>query len=121
MRIDFEKAIEHINGVTRFMNKGSLKEAESFLKSDEEILNVENVNLDKGPGILVVTDKRVYFTFKVISNYEFKQIPYNEINSVDLDSLGGKMEIKTNHTSFKIKSINSKRSKEIRRNILDRI
>ncbi|WP_223068489.1 hypothetical protein [Paenibacillus caui] len=37
------------------MNKGSLKEAERFLKPDEQVLNVEGVNLEKSQGLLTIS------------------------------------------------------------------
>ncbi|KGE17416.1 PH domain-containing protein [Paenibacillus wynnii] len=121
MRSDFESAINHMGTMTKFMNKGSINEAEGYLKPDEQVLNVEIVNLDKGPGILVVTDKRIYFAFKILNTHNFKQLTYEEIISVSLNSLAGKMEIKTDHQSLKIKAIHGKRSKDVHRNIMERI
>ncbi|TQR47139.1 PH domain-containing protein [Paenibacillus popilliae] len=123
MRKDFENAISHMNGITKFMNKSSLKEAESYLKDDEQVLNVENVNLDEGPGIFVVTDKRVYFAYKIVASYGFKQILYHDILSVSVDGgISGRLKIETKaHNTLNLNSINVKRVKDVQRNIMERV
>lgn len=121
MRLDFKRATAHMNGMTKFFNKGSLKEAERFLKPDEQVLHVEAVNLDRGPGVLVATDKRVYFACKIMTTYELMQLPYPEINYVSVDSHKSSMRIETNHNKVLIKTINRNRSVIIQQMILERI
>ncbi|CAH0122176.1 hypothetical protein PAE9249_04723 [Paenibacillus sp. CECT 9249] len=121
MRLDFRRATAHMNGMTKFFNQGSLIEAERFLKPDEQVLHVEPVNLDRGPGVLVVTDKRVYSACQMMTTYELKQLPYREINFISVDSQKGSMRIETNHNKVLIEAINRNRSVIIQQMILERI
>ncbi|KJB89224.1 hypothetical protein AZ66_02990 [Paenibacillus sp. E194] len=100
-----------------------IKETESYFKDDEQVLNVENVNLDEGPGILVVTDKRVYFAYKIVASYGFKQILYHDILSVSVDGgISGRLKIETKaHNTLYLNSINVKRVKDVQRNIMERM
>jgi hypothetical protein len=122
MRSDFENACKVFGKVERFLNKGSLKEAESYLKDDEQVLHVEGVNLGKTPGILVVTDKRIFFTMKIANNYEFKQIKYDEINTVTTGgTLNKGLAIQTSHEQLDVTSINYKRVKDVHRSIMQHV
>jgi hypothetical protein len=116
MRSDFESACDVLGKMGRFINKGSLKEAESYLNDKEKVLHVEVVNLKKVPGILVVTDTRIFFTLKVGTKTDFKQLPYDSLSSVSMGK--GELAINTTHEKIDITSIHYKRVKEVHKSIM---
>lgn len=119
-REDFEQIISLLPKTIISMNKGSLKEAESYLKTDEIPLHVETVNLKKSPGVLIVSDRRIYFVLKIMGQTNFKQLPYDAISNVKMSSiLGGTLEIHTTHENLKITAIHHKRVKDVYKTIIN--
>lgn len=119
-REDFERLTSVLPKPIISLNKGSLREAESYLKVDESPLHVEPVNLKKTPGILVVSDKRIFFVVKTMGQTNFKQLPYDTISNVSMSSLlGGTLEIHTLHEKLEITAIHHKRVKDVYKTIIN--
>lgn len=119
-RKDFEQLLSVLPKPVISLNKGSLKEAEAYLKDDEAPLHIEPVNYKKTPGILVVSNKRIFFVFKILGNVEFKQLPYEAISKVTMKTFpGGALEVHTVHEKLEITSIHHKRVKDVYRTIMN--
>lgn len=119
-RQDFEQLVSLLPKSAIAMHKSSLIEAETFLKEDESPFHVEPVNIGMSPGILVVTDKRIYFVHKLMGQINFKQLPFDTISNVKMGSVSiGTLEIHTVHEDLKITAIHRKRVKDVFKTIIN--
>lgn len=84
-----------------FMNKGAIKAAQDMLAPSEEVIwaQTSNVYADpvRGelstdikisdtnalPGVVVVTDRRILFVYKMLSNSSSKEVRISDIRSID--------------------------------------
>ena len=92
MRNDVEQAIEKFKIVT-FGNKKHIEKSQAMLTDDETVLFVTGTNLTISyntsggtgffPGVLFLTDKRVFFNYSALGTFSSDSISLDEIRSVN--------------------------------------
>ncbi|MCH5349195.1 MAG: SHOCT domain-containing protein [Oscillospiraceae bacterium] len=92
MRDDVEQAIKKFE-IKTFGNRKNIEFAEGMLNDDETVLFVSGTNLTISynasggagffPGVLFLTDKRVFFNYRALGNFSSDSISLDEIRSVN--------------------------------------
>ena len=99
--VDLKQMIKQNGGVT-FMNKGSIKKAEAMIAPDEQVLYASTPNVSIGPpsselkpslrskgaqnGVLVISNKRLFFLIGVMGTVDFHEMSLKTIVSVEQKS-----------------------------------
>ena len=92
MRNDVEQAIKKFKTIT-FGFKGNIEKSQATLADDETILFITITNIiisysttgrtESLPGVLFLTDKRVFFNFRALGNFSSESMPLDEIRSIN--------------------------------------
>lgn len=110
IRADIEKLIKEYEVRTLF-NEKNINRAVEQVSSNEKILYISptnaiiytGINKKTIPGIVVITDKRVFIYSKIASNVQIESFNMSDLNSVDSSSngiTGSKIKLHTNTKSL---------------------
>lgn len=112
MREDIEKIIKEYE-VHTFLNEKNINRALEQVRSDEKVLYIAPTNAvvytgkskKKFPGIVVITDKRVFLYSKIFFSVQIESFNMSDINSIDSASngiSGSTIKLHTNTKSVEI-------------------
>lgn len=107
MRQDIAQAMGRFN-IKAFGNKGNIEKVEKKLNNDETVLYISPTNAivysvntgkkNKYPGVVVITNQRVFFNYHIGLSEVTESLPMIEINSVNTFGngiSGGHIEVHT--------------------------
>jgi hypothetical protein len=95
--------------------KKELKTLPSYLAEGEQVLNLSSGLYDGANGLVVLTDRRVFFLSAGISNSRFEDFGYDKITSVQTSSsmMFGEITIHASGNKAEMKNMMKDRVKEI--------
>jgi len=79
---DIKKQLQNINGGSKFANKSEIKQLPTVLTDGEVIEAIAKGRYSKQLGLIIVTSKRVIFTFKNLFNSRIEDFLFEKITSV---------------------------------------
>ena len=106
--------IKSLDGTSRVLTRGEIKELPDILWKDESIENIVQGFYSNGKGILVATNKRLVFVNKkFLSGVKVEDFPYEKISSIQYETglLDGKITIFTSGNRLEITRIEKKQTR----------